>query len=203
MPETSSSYPQTICEGGFRIEIAQDELTVTRDEAAWRPRRSSVLGRVLYLVFVVVAAIVILVDFGSAFIERPLIAVLLAALLFLPGVFWRRFAGINNLHCTRQNLEVIRIVRGRKTGRWLFPHELIKQARYAEVAASKYGASFAIVFSVEGKKVKALRGIECPEAQTVLRELGRLGFDVVQDVGMPMMVEMALERRGKPQTSGR
>jgi uncharacterized integral membrane protein len=196
---TTSSYPQTICDGGFRIEISQDELTVTRDQAAWKPRRSSVLARVFYTVFVVIAVIVVVIDFGAALIDRPLIVAALAALLFLPGLLWTRFAGINNLHCTRQNLEVIRIVRRRETGRWLFPRDLVKKVRYAEVAASRYGATFALAFSVEGKKVKVLRGIECPEAQTILRELSRLGFDVVHDIGMPMMVEMALERRGKPQ----
>jgi len=40
-----------------------------------------------------------------------------------------------------------------------------------------------------------LDGLEIIEAQRLLSELKRLGYDTVYDVGMPMAVEMALERR--------
>jgi phosphoribosylformylglycinamidine (FGAM) synthase PurS component len=197
MPESTAKAMETACDGGFRIETSQDELTATRTPSAWKKRTSSIASRVFVAIVAVVLAINLLFSTVPLLIDRPLGILLVAAFIFVPGVLWARLRGTNNLHCTRQNLEVIRLIRGRETGRWLFPCALVKQIRYAAVSYSKYGSTFALVFTVEGKKVKVLRGIECPEAQIILRELHRLGFDVVQDIGMPMMVEMALERRDK------
>jgi phosphoribosylformylglycinamidine (FGAM) synthase PurS component len=51
------------------------------------------------------------------------------------------------------------------------------------------------MFNVDGKKKKILYGLEAPEAEPILRALSHLGIDTVHDPGMPMIIEMALERR--------
>ena len=50
-------------------------------------------------------------------------------------------------------------------------------------------------FMVNGKKKKTLFGLEAPEANSILQGLSKLGIDTVHDPAMPMIVEMALERR--------
>ncbi len=188
MLETTTKYPHTICDGGFRIEILQDELTVSRDETAWKLRTSSILSRVFVVLVLVAFSVRLLFTLVPLLVDQPLPALAILVVLIVPGLLWARYEGTNNIHCTRENLEVIRFVRGREAGRWLFPRELVKQTSFAAVSWSNSGSTFALIFKVEGKKVKVLRGIESPEAQIVLRELQRLGFDVLQDVGMQMMV---------------
>jgi hypothetical protein len=105
------------------------------------------------------------------------------------------FSGHNDLHCTSERMDVIRMVRGQMKNKRTFLKESVMKIRFALVRYSQYSPTCGLVFYVAGKKIKTLEGLESPEAQTILRELDRLGFDVVHDVGMPMMVEMALEKR--------
>ena len=141
-----------------------------------------------YILFVLIPEIV---EKGASYLAA-------LVLIFVPSLLWAYLRGSKNLHCTRESLEVIRIARGKVRERWLFPKEVVKGIRFAPVAYSRYGSKCGLVFTVQRKMVKVLSGLECPEADTILKQLDRLGFDVVQDVGMPMMVEMALERRDSP-----
>ena len=194
MLEITTNIEKILTDGGFRIEIKSDELTVTADKSAWKAHTSTAVSRI----FSVLALIVFAVYGLSKVLENPGsagFALLILTAIFGLSLLFNYLSGTNNLHCTRENIEVIRARRNKVIGKWLFSRSLVRQVRWAAVSYSRYGSTCAIVFNVEGKKVKTLRGIECPEAQTVLNELKRLGYDVEIDVGMPMMVDMALGRR--------
>jgi hypothetical protein len=76
-----------------------------------------------------------------------------------------------------------------------YPRESVQRIRFGAVSYSRYGAICGLVFNVQGRDVKVLKGLESPEALRILTELRRLGFDTVQDVGTPMMAEIVIERR--------
>jgi hypothetical protein len=195
MAEVAIQNEADVSAGGFHIEIRPDELTVTADKSAIQPRKRSPLRNFLTVLVCVFAALYLVLVFVPAMLKGGITKVAVLALVVVPSLLWAYLRGSKNLHCTRDNLEVIHVVHGRVRNNWLFPKNVVRNIRFAPVAYSKYGSTCGLVFTVRGKKVKTLYGIECPEAQIVLKQLDRLGFDVVHDVGMPMMVEMALERR--------
>lgn len=90
---------------------------------------------------------------------------------------------------------MIRVVCSKVRGTRSFPRECVKRIRFGQVAYSRYGGTTGLIFTVDGKQEKILYGLECIEAQKILDELQRLGYDIVRDVGMRMMVEMAESRR--------
>ena len=182
-----------ISDGGFRIEIQPDELTVTPDSKAWQEKKSTWSGKAFRLSLYGVFGLVLLLEIAD--LNDPLRSLLISASLIGLFCLIAMFAAEYAIHCTSNSIEVIKIVRGKERSRQSYPKNEIGQISFAPVSYSKYGAVNGIVFKAAGKKVKTLKGLECPEAQTILKELDRLGFNVFHDVGMPMMVEMALERR--------
>lgn len=191
MPDTPTKQPETVADGGFRIEIGTDDLTVTADRSAWKARKRSVASRMYVALFAMVVAALFMVrtadDGWQAF-------VLLALILGIAAIVgWLQRT--RNIYFTREAFEVIEMLHKREVGRVRYSREQVQRIEFAPVSYGRYQAVFGLVFRVDGKKVKVLRGVESPEAQIVLRELKRLGFDAVIDVGMPMAAEMALERR--------
>jgi hypothetical protein len=166
---------ETLREGGFSIDIQPGELIVTRDRSAWNPRMR--MSRDWQIVAAIIVAIFLTVDLASKKSlsgSVPLVSfpILLGILLFF---VWP--LGVNNIHCTREHLEVICVNRGIETGRWLFPHSLVERI-HIEEAFGRAEMGFTIVFTVNGNAVRTLRGIQLKEAQIVLLELRDLGFDV-------------------------
>jgi hypothetical protein len=193
--ETAIKNDATVSAGGFRIEIYPDELTVTADRSAVQPRKKSAMGIFFMALVGIFVAFYFLFVFLPAILNGGFTYLAIVALLIAPSLLWAYLRGSKNLHCTHDNLEVIQVSNGRVRNKWLFPKDAVKGICFAPVSYSKYGSICGLVFTAQGKKVKILYRLECPEAQTILKQLDRLGFDVVHDVGMPMMVEMALERR--------
>lgn len=196
MPETVASNRKVTTQGGFRLEISPDELTVTADNRAWYKRNSSA-SQIIALIGMIAVACIVLVDCLTNPTSRNLI-ILAVFLLFLTfALVSRYFQGTNNIHCTREHIEVIQIRPRSPAVSLLFSRSQAQQIRFGALAYGKYSAVMGIVFNANGKKIKTLRGIEIPEASIVLNELKKLGYDTVIDVGMPMAVEMALERRNR------
>lgn len=187
--ELTTKLKETVAAGGFRIEIGPDELTVTAD-------RKTKEHSVLYMLVAVLSAPIYIFTliFGShGYWPYLLIAVFL---IVSPAALrnWRR--GQNTLHCTRESLEVINLFRRRIRATTPYRKEEVKRIEFGVVSGSfSDHPSCGLIFTVAGKKVKMLDGLEIIEAQRLLSELKRLGYDTVYDVGMPMAVEMALERR--------
>lgn len=195
MAELVITEPKVIASGGFRIEVCPGELTVTRDRRAWKPVNRSSLIRVLRVVLFAVLACSVLIQLLSGTTSSDLDRLTFPAAILLVGLIFAMRKGDNNIHCTRDSLEVITLLKGKVKRRRAFPHQAVKKIRFGAVSISRYSATCGLIFEADGKKIKTLAGLESPEAQIILKELDSLGFDIVHDVGMPMMVEMALERR--------
>jgi len=121
-------------------------------------------------------------------------AVLLLLLLAV-GVLRYFFFGVRNLRCTRENLEVIDVFRGRAKRTRSYRRGDVGGIRFGSVSFSRYGPTGGLISEVAGKRINTLYGLRCIEAQKVLDELQRLGFNVCHDPGMPMMIEMEESRR--------
>jgi hypothetical protein len=107
--------------------------------------------------------------------------------------YW--LVGIHDLRCTRDGLAVIDVFHGRKTKTRFFPRAEVRRVRFGAVSYSKYGATCGLIFTAADKSIKTLSGLKCIEAQEILDELQRLGYNVVHDPTMPMMIEMERARR--------
>jgi hypothetical protein len=185
----------TISSGGFRITIYPDKLTVIADRTAVMSRKKLAIGDFFKILIYISVTIYVFFIFIDATIKGGLTYLAILLLIIAASLLWSYQRGNSNIHCTCDNIEVIRVSMGRVRNQQLYPKDTVKGIRFAPVFYSKYGSICGLVFTVRGKKFKILYGLESPEAQIILEQLRRLGFDVIQDVGMPMMVEMALERR--------
>lgn len=195
MAETTIQNDATVSAGGFRIKIQPDELTVAADGPSVLPNRKSMKGILLTALVGVFAASCSLFIFLPTGANPDSASWAVTTLLIAAFFVWVYLSGSKGLHCTRDSLEVDRISCGRVKSKQLYPKDAVKGICFTAVACSEYGSIYGLEFSAKGKKVKVLHGLQSPEAQTILRQLDRLGFDVVHDVAMPMMVQMALERR--------
>jgi hypothetical protein len=190
--------PQVIQYGGLRIEIQKDRISALpgSPDLTKAIKSSSAVGTVRTFLVVVAAlwaGIEVIGLFESKELD-PLFALGFALLFGLPSFAWGYFQGDNYLCCSADALEVIHVARGRETIQRYSKAE-VKRVRFGEVSLSKNGSINGLLLNANGKKVKLLEGLDSPEAEKILRGIDRLGFDVEHDVGMPMMVEMALERR--------
>ncbi|MGA9069377.1 MAG: hypothetical protein WB424_03915 [Terracidiphilus sp.] len=194
--ETSSLSSTIVNSGGFRIEIRPDELAVTADKKAFgSPKKSAIRLFIRYLIFGFFGLYTLFflvpkfIDFNST---GKITFMAFIIIVFCIG--W--LSGSTNIRCTRENLEVIRVRLGRANQTTLYAKDRVKDICFGVVSPviSKYPVC-GIIFTVAGKKIKTLDGLKVVEAQKILAELQRLGYSVVQDVGMPMAVEMELERR--------
>lgn len=62
---------------------------------------------------------------------------------------------------------------------------------FAVITVSNHGATTkGLTFTVHENEVKVLSGLKAIEAQQVLGELHRLGYQVVTDPAMKMLIEM-------------
>jgi hypothetical protein len=103
--------------------------------------------------------------------------------------------GYNDLKCTRTNLEVINTFRGQARSTQSFLKADVKQIKFGALSTFSTRPLMGLVFTAGNKQVKILEGLKCVEAQKILDQLQHLGYDIVRDVAMPMMVEMEEEHR--------
>jgi hypothetical protein len=171
--------------GGFRIESLPDELTVTRD--AWLSF-SSLRSRWAYFLLLSFWLLVLAVSAGRFFYIG-------IALGFVTGFLRYMFAEVHNLHCTRDSLDVIDVVRGRQKRTRSFPRTEVKNISYRALNYPMGAQHATLVVTLATQRIEALYRLKCVEAQQILYEIQRLGYDVEHDVAMPMMVEMEQSRR--------
>lgn len=182
MAGVTVNSPETQVSGGFRLEVSSDEFSVAEATSTRTRLWTSLLYAVVFGYILV----------SAAFSASSIITI---GVLFLAGALQYLFVGVHNLRCTRDYLQVIDVIRGRTTRTRSFLRTEVKDIRFGAVSFSRYGSIGGLIFEVAGKKIKALYGLRCIEAQKILDELQRLGFDVCRDVGMPMMIEMERSRR--------
>jgi hypothetical protein len=176
MAESESPSTEVLVSGGFRIEISLNEIAVTGAK-----------GNKKYIPILLAAVFIgYLLNRSSPFWILVIIA--------MAGLqYW--FRGVHNMRCTRETLEVTDVSPGRANRIKSYARTDVKEVRFGEVAVSKYGGTGGLIFQVADKQIKTLYGLKPIEAQRILNELQRLGFDVYQDPGMPMMVDMEKSRR--------
>jgi hypothetical protein len=198
MATIAAQSTELIRSGGFSIEISPASLRVTADKTAISPRKGSVVRttvKVLYCIFIALFVVMIIVDLENH--HKPAMFLPFAVILGLSclSFLFGAFQGKNDIFCTEDELKVIRKIRGKVTGQWTFPKHLVGPIQFTVFSSSRSSSVYGLLFSVEGKKVRVLAGLEIVEAARILAELDRLGYTAVRDVGMPMAVEMAIERR--------
>lgn len=121
----------------------------------------------------------------------------LGVLLFLWVVlqFSRPFFGSQqSLRATRAGLELASTDFGRTWQKRAFVKEEIDAISFGAVSVTRYGAVNGLKFNVHRKEIKALRRLKAVEAQRVLEELRRFGFDVVIDPAIRMVIEIEQAR---------
>ncbi len=186
---------ETTSSGGFRIESSQSRLEVTKDRKAFAPTKHARLKLIVRALILAAFGFVILMDLAESDTNRKLFFIAVVGAIFLLRYLFARRQAESKIVCTRNSLQVIHLSRGKVVETSTFPKDKVGPIKFAEFSASRSGANCGLLFVVEGRKVKVLSGLELVEADKILKELGRLGYQVVRDVGMPMAVEMALERR--------
>ena len=128
-----------------------------------------------------------------AIIGLPLLGVLL--LLWMALQFSRPFFGSQqSLRATSAGLEVASSDFGRTWQKRAFSKEEVRSITFGAFSVTRYGAVNGLRFAAQRKEIKILRGLKAVEAQSVLAGLRRLGFDVVIDPAMKMVIEIEQAR---------
>lgn len=121
-------------------------------------------------------------------------------LIFLPVlpllIVWEMlYSGSVNLKCTRDTVQATRMVCGKVRRIFFFPKNEVTRFQYVDGFNPLNGRSGYLSFFVGERSIKCLPGLKCVEAQLVLNELERMGFDVVSNPAMSGMVQMEQSRR--------
>ncbi len=128
---------------------------------------------------------------------------IVAATLFVVlRLLWEAVRGFfpsgQSLTCDREVLTIGHIPTFNLSGKWVytsFPVSEIRQFRAGAIRTGHYGVTPGLLFTAGGKERKILGGLEIIEADPVICGVAHLGVDTVRDPALPMMLEMALERR--------
>jgi hypothetical protein len=217
MADGAANSIRTLDCAGFRIEESQDELRVIRDGSPSTARgQLSISAHIMHALALVFVLTRIFKAAGSLYayadsleslpelitsqmslgsrLERSFQILLPIFLMgfFYAWYFWVLRKGDIGLHCTREKFELLNIFRGQVRSVQSFAKVDVKQIQFGGTTFSTVPG---IVYSIAGKKTQIFKGIKCVEAKEILDQLDRLGYDVLHDVAMPMMVEMENERR--------
>jgi hypothetical protein len=98
------------------------------------------------------------------------------------------------LQCTRARLNVTDVDLGHVWRRRHFAKKRIEEIVFGAVGLT-IGSRRGLSFLADGRRVRIFPGLRAPEAQRILTELKRLGFDTVRDPEMLLMIEMEQTRR--------
>jgi hypothetical protein len=105
------------------------------------------------------------------------------------------YSGAVNLSCTQDEVQATWIRFGKVKRVLSFPKNEVTRFQYVDGFNPFSGRSSYLCFSVGERSVKCLPGLKCVEAQLILNELERMGFDVVNNPAMSGMVQMEQSRR--------
>jgi hypothetical protein len=200
--------------GNVRIEVLPDQLTVTMP-AERSAREFLACGFVLLVILILfnnsifhylVAANLL----SAALVERigpyikpapsifsPFVSLFICCLVMgqtALEAFRRLLGGRQTLLCTRNRLELTDADFGRIWRRRAYTRKGIEEIAFRPPGFT-IGARSGLSYLVAGKRVKVFSGLRAPEAERILTELKRLGFDTVHDPQMLLLVEMEQTRR--------
>jgi hypothetical protein len=218
MAETITNSAEVIKAGGFRIEIRLEELTVCEDRTAFdqNAKKRFLMIFLLSIVFWFIPSISIFFDpkfqydlsllwlkpgllFAWPPSEQALLSLYanLVLVVILITFFIALRKGKMKLRCTPDVIEVIDLYRGRVRKTYSYARSEVKKLQY-DARLSILSESGSLVFNVRGERMRCFSRLKCLEAQRILDELRRMGYDIVRDPGMKMSMEMEQTRRKRP-----
>ncbi|MGA3371465.1 MAG: hypothetical protein ABSC48_06845 [Terracidiphilus sp.] len=191
MASVETDTSETLASWGFRITVKPDELIVKRDVTAYDPRRRR--KRALILSFGIALTCVLLVE-SFALMWRGTTGAWDLAFTFFwaacPLIWALRvlYPMVIDLQCTGESIRLTHMRWGKAKLTRSFAKEDIRRIQY--IAAEPLFSPASLGFIAKGKKITCLTGLKCIEAQRILDELQRMGFDVVRNPAMPVMIQM-------------
>jgi hypothetical protein len=214
MSESPSNSGTAEVSGNVRIEALPDRLTVTMP--AERTTREFIVCGFLFIVVLVIfddsifhylagAGLIPAALAGrighwikpapslfSPFASLAIWCIVMGQILFdsLRGLL----GGRQVLRLSRGRLEIVDVDFGRVWRRRFYARNKVEEIVFG-AAGFALGSRRGLSFITAGKRVRVFPGLRAPEAQRILTDLKRLGFNVVRDPKMLLMVEMEQTRR--------
>jgi hypothetical protein len=219
MTNIDTNSAELVTAGGFRIEIRPEELLVNADRTAFdrNAKKRNWMLFVLWVVFIFVPNLSLFttLEFPHSlsslrrmptllftmppeqqalrwFCSLLVLAILIVSLLLAS---WR---GQKTLRCTPDHLEIIHAFHGRIRRRQSFAKSEVKSIQYDEGTSIISANSGRLRFIAGKRNYQCLLGLKSLEAQRILDELRKMGFDAIRDPALPMMLEMEQSRRKHP-----
>jgi hypothetical protein len=200
--------------GNTRIESLPDRLTVTLP--AERSLREFVAcGFVLLVVLIIFDSAIFHYLAGAGFISAataahigpwirpapsifsPFVKLFICCLVLGKMAFdalRSLFGGRQIMRCTRSRMEIVDMDLGRVWRRREFARKHLEEIVFGSVGMT-IGSRRGLTFVADGNRVRIFPGLKAPEAERILAELKRLGFDTMRDPQMLHMVELERTRR--------
>jgi len=216
MAGSSTGFGKDLESYGFRIVSGLGELIVSSDFSAYDARRRKKRTLVL-LLGIVLSGIFYTGEIRrekAEFSWHPQIsqwaqyytwaALNLMTLGFsmlwpaLPLVLVLRslYPGQDELRCNEESAQLTHRFLGKARGVRIFPSADVKRIQYVAQTYPWFGPPACLGFLVNGRQVTCLPGLRCIEAKRILEELKRMGFDVISNPDMPVMIQMEAGGRG-------
>ena len=206
MAEADIDTTVNMASWGFRLTVQSNELTAKTDRRAYDSRTRK--KRLLILFFGIVFSSVLYVGeiarLTSSSTELSssnspgisyISAVALKQMTRIFSLLWPSlplllvlqtlYPGEADLRCTTEAVQVTRMFWGRVMRVQSFPVADVRRVQYVTDASPWFGRPSCLGFLAAGKQVTCLLGLKCTEAQRILDELQRLGYDVVRNPEMP------------------
>lgn len=204
MAKEATTVTQGFASWGFRMAASPSDLEVVRDNRTYdsltkKKRFAAVLLCILF------ACSFYVIEFSRIELSHPtsiiwtlpatlndqslaLKSLIWMQLIFLPLlpllIVWEMlYSGTVNLKCTRDTVQVTRMVCGNVRRILSFSKNEVTRFQYVDGFNPFSGRSSYLCFSVGERSIKCLPGLKCVEAQLVLNELERMGFDVESNPG--------------------
>jgi len=211
MSEAATQASTVVDCAGFKITISEDELRVENDNSP-ASKTPHILHAILLLAGIVklIGSVGSVIKYLDSLLTLPdiwfsnsslgsrisysldILYPLLLIWAFYAWYLWILRKGYNDLHCTRDNFESLNIFRGSVRTTSSYPKATVKNIQWS---TTTFNTTPALLYTVSGKQMRVLDGLQVVEAQKILNQLDHLGYEVIHDVGMPMAVEIAEERR--------
>jgi hypothetical protein len=185
---------------GFRLSIEPDRLTVTRDLRTYdaRTRKKRKLLLLLCLLWVCFSLYAMVQSFvhssrGSVThgaIGFDWIGLLLCALLPIGWTTQALYPQSRDIVCTRSSILVTQKLWLRGVRTRCFAREYVSRLQFVQPDLPWFDTPSYLGFRAAGKPCACLPGLKCIEAQRVLDELERLGYDTLRNPHMSVMIQM-------------
>jgi hypothetical protein len=203
MTNHEAAEVQTIDAGGFRVVKAPRKIEVIRDKKTFDSSTRNTRLAIL-LSGVIVSCLMLFGQFIRVDVSRPVQVAweqhtfpfsLFGCFLPLTLALGVLYSGTVNLSCTQDKVQTTWMRLGKVKRVLSFPKNEVTRFQYVDGFNPFSGRSSYLCFSVGERLIKCLPGLKCVEAQLILNELERMGFDVVSNPAMSGMVQMEQSRR--------